>query len=449
MITFMFAIFSLHPYQGYTANIFTDIGTHQYRESIQFLYTRGIISGYSDGSFKPDQSISRAELLKIILEAGSGAIGNQNNCFTDVDNGWFTKYICYAKNQNIINGYSDGSFKPSQNITISESLKVALKTFAIEVDVSQGNNRYEPYFEFVHKNNIFSKYALRHNALMTRGQMAYLAHQLMLEKEGAISFDGQRDVASSGCGTTPPRIPPTSSVINGQVRHYITDIGDKYDKSTPIKLIFAFHGRTNPNTMVRTYYKVAQASKGNAIMVYPAWLPEEWPSRNRSNPRDKSYNLRDFALFDQLVEEFSKNYCINKDEIYVVGHSLGARFTNSLACARSDVIRAIGSVGGGTTINNCNGPTAAIIMHHPEDTLASFKSGLTARDQLLEQNSCGPETTPVGPEGGNCVEYTNCQSDAPVIRCPHSDSYEGSRYYTHTRPNFAGQAIWDFFQGLK
>jgi hypothetical protein len=87
MITFMFAIFSLHPYQGYTANIFTDIGTHQYRESIQFLYTRGIISGYSDGSFKPDQSISRAELLKIILEAGSGAIGNQNNCFTDVDNG--------------------------------------------------------------------------------------------------------------------------------------------------------------------------------------------------------------------------------------------------------------------------------------------------------------------------------------------------------------------------
>jgi hypothetical protein len=58
------------------------------------------------------------------------------------------------------------------------------------VDVSQGNNRYEPYFEFVHKNNIFSKYALRHNALMTRGQMAYLAHQLMLEKKGQLALTG-------------------------------------------------------------------------------------------------------------------------------------------------------------------------------------------------------------------------------------------------------------------
>jgi len=49
-------------------------------------------------------------------------------------------------------------------------------------------------------------------------------------------------------------------------------------------------------------------------------------------------------LFDQLLEEFEDKYCINKDQIFVVGHSLGAWFTNSLSCARGDVIRAIGSV---------------------------------------------------------------------------------------------------------
>ena len=76
------------------------------------------------------------------------------------------------------------------------------------------------------------------------------------------------------------------------------------------------------------------------------------------------------------------------DEIYVVGHSLGAWFTNSLACARGNVIRAIGSVGGGTTINDCSGPTAAIIMHNPKDRLSSFGEGLRARDQLLKQNHC-------------------------------------------------------------
>ena len=216
-----------------------------------------------------------------------------------------------------------------------------------------------------------------------------------------------------------------------------------------MKLIFAFHGRTNPNTMVRSYYKVEQASKGDAIIVYPSGLPEEGPSRNWSNPGDSKSKLRDFALFDQLLQEFSNNYCVNKDEVFVVGHSLGAWFTNSLSCARGNVIRAIGSVAGGTTINDCSGPTAAIIMHNPEDNLTPFREGETARDQLLKQNACGPETIPLNIADGNCVAYTQCQKDAPVIRCPYSDSYEHSTYYPHTWPNFAGQAIRDFFAAQK
>ena len=132
--------------------------------------------------------------------------------------------------------------------------------------------------------------------------------------------------------------------MNGLTRTYITVIGVEYDEDEPIPLIFAFHGRTNPNSIVRTYYKVEQATRGDAIMIYPAGLPEEGPSRSRSNPGDKASQLRDFQLFDQLVAEFGDQYCIDMDQIYVVGHSLGAWFTNSLACARGDVIRAIGSV---------------------------------------------------------------------------------------------------------
>jgi hypothetical protein len=51
-----------------------------------------------------------------------------------------------------------------------------------------------------------------------------------------------------------------------------------------MKLIFAFHGRTNPNTQVRTYYDIEEASRGNAIIIYPLGLPEEGPSRGWSNP---------------------------------------------------------------------------------------------------------------------------------------------------------------------
>jgi polyhydroxybutyrate depolymerase len=119
---------------------------------------------------------------------------------------------------------------------------------------------------------------------MTRGEMAYLVHQLMLEKDGSRQFTNQRDVASVGCGKEIPTTVPTSSVVNGIARHYITVIGNKYDKNTPMKIIFAFHGRTNPNTMVRTYYDIEKESHGDAIIIYPSGLPEEGPSRSWSSP---------------------------------------------------------------------------------------------------------------------------------------------------------------------
>ncbi len=96
---------------------------------------------------------------------------------------------------------------------------------------------------------------------MTRGQMAFLTHKLILKQEGSISFDNTREVKSLGCGKEPPRITPAASMVYGDIRNYISVVGKNYDKNTPTKLIIAFHGRTNPNTMVRTYYKVEQASK--------------------------------------------------------------------------------------------------------------------------------------------------------------------------------------------
>jgi polyhydroxybutyrate depolymerase len=174
-------------------------------------------------------------------------------------------------------------------------------------------------------------------------------------------------------------------------------------------------------------------------------LPEEWPTRSWNNPGDKPNNLRDYALFDTIVQTISDQYCIDRDEIYVVGHSLGWWFTNTLACARGDVIRAIWSVGGSSTKTVCSWPTSAIIMHHPDDNLASFAGGEWARNALLKQNQCWPETKPIWPEWWNCIEYTDCMGWSSVVWCPHSDSNENGRYYPHTWPDFAGQAIRDFF----
>lgn len=427
----------------------TDISTNQYRESIQYLYDHGIVEGYADGTFGPDRPIIRAEIMKIILESSiSDDLGLRENCFPDVHQEWFAKYVCYAKEYGMVRGYDDGTFQPMKSVIIAEGLKMGLESFAIGVEEAIGSSWYQPYVEFVHDNNIFSKYALLPTKNMTRGEMAYLTYKLMLYKEGNIQFNSIRDVTSVGCGKQPPSTAPTSSFVNGLERHYITVIGNNYSKDVPMKIIFAFHGRTNSNDQVERYYDIDEESKGNAIIIYPAGLPEEGPSRNRSSPWDKSSKLRDFALFDQVLEEFENNYCINKDEVFVVGHSLGAWFTNTLSCARGDVIRAIGSVWGGTTINTCNGPVAAMIMQNPADNLSSYAAWVTARDQLLRQNSCSTTTEPYG-SVGNCVIYTECQEDTTVVWCPYTDSYEHNGvYYPHMWPNYAGESIMNFFEGL-
>jgi len=430
--------------------IFADVEGHPYEESIEFLYNRGVVEGYPDGSFGPDREVNRAEIMKIILEASfEGDIGHRLNCFPDVRGDWFAKYVCLAKEEGIIDGYPDGTFKPAQNVNMAEALKMGIESFPVTVG-SASDPWYQKYIDFVHDNNIFSRYSVLPQKNMTRGEMAYLIHQLMLDKEGTKKFTGVHDSRSAGCGKTPPSPKITSVMLNGIQRNFITVIPSGYNKDTPLSFIFAPHGRTNSNAMVQGYYGLDKAAAGKAIIVYPSGLPEATSPRNWSDPGDPSDQLRDFALFDKVVETFEENYCIDEDRIYVVGHSLGAWFTNSLSCARGNVIRAIGSVGGGTTINNCTGPVAALVMHNPDDRLAPFSSGETARDQLISQNQCSLNTVASPPSGYNCVAYQNCNTIAPTIWCPHNDDtgYDGS-YYPHTWPDGAGSAIWQFFESLE
>ena len=112
--------------------IFTDVmSDHPNAEAIETLYFDGIINGYSDGSFKPENNINRAELMTIITTATDADFGGESygNCFSDVQDQWFAVYVCYAKAMGWVSGYSDGSYKPAQNVIKAESLKIVLEAF--------------------------------------------------------------------------------------------------------------------------------------------------------------------------------------------------------------------------------------------------------------------------------------------------------------------------------
>lgn len=118
------------------SEIFSDVFEgDQYAEAIEFLKDNAIIGGYPDGSFQPYGSLNRAELLKILVE-GAGITPSEemfSNCFSDVTDDWYAKYVCYAEAQGWVEGYSDGSFKPAQEVNKVEAIKMMLEVFDVDV----------------------------------------------------------------------------------------------------------------------------------------------------------------------------------------------------------------------------------------------------------------------------------------------------------------------------
>lgn len=114
---------------------FSDVpANHPYFKPIEFLRNENIINGYPDGTFKPAQVVNRAEALKIILGAKKTAIQEAaGGSFSDVASGeWFAKYIETAKSLGIVSGNPDGTFAPGRIVNKVEFLKMLLLTYEVK-----------------------------------------------------------------------------------------------------------------------------------------------------------------------------------------------------------------------------------------------------------------------------------------------------------------------------
>lgn len=117
------------------AGVFDDVsGDHLNYEAITVLHDRGMVKGYDSGKFKPDNKINRAEFLAIISNAVDADFGGKKlaDCFKDVQDQWFAVYACYAKENEWVKGYGDGSFGAGRNVTKAETIKMVFGAFDYE-----------------------------------------------------------------------------------------------------------------------------------------------------------------------------------------------------------------------------------------------------------------------------------------------------------------------------
>ena len=108
-------------------------------EVVDTLIELGVINGYTDGSFKPNDTVTRAEMAKMIYVLRTGnsdasAYNNDKTTFTDIKGHWAAGYIKYCQSLGIIAGVSATQFKPDANVTAQEAAKMLLVTLGYDAN---------------------------------------------------------------------------------------------------------------------------------------------------------------------------------------------------------------------------------------------------------------------------------------------------------------------------
>ena len=178
--------------------------THPNFQAIDFLQTRKVVGGKVAGDqvfFNPLQEINRAEAAKmIVLAAGVSMEKIINPQFGDVRrNDWFFPFVAAAAEEKIIRGFDDGSFRPAQTVSRAEAVKMTLLAFGAEIESADSDQEwFQPFFEFADNLNILTQKSPDQN--LTRAEMAEIlyrtrkvqknnfAEKYVFSGQGAASF---------------------------------------------------------------------------------------------------------------------------------------------------------------------------------------------------------------------------------------------------------------------
>jgi len=113
--------------------VLSDIAKHWAEANIKQLVDSGAIAGYPDGTFKPDKTITRAEFATVVVKAFELDSAN-GKVFADTANHWAKKYIATAAAAGIVNGYGDNKFGPDDLITREQMAVMIVKAAKLTGD---------------------------------------------------------------------------------------------------------------------------------------------------------------------------------------------------------------------------------------------------------------------------------------------------------------------------
>lgn len=221
------ALFSMIVSPALAVDYFDDLSSsHPNYEAIMALKDLGVIDGYPDDTFKPERDVNRVEALKIILLAAKIDIDSEatESRFTDTNVGvWYAPILNRAVALGIIQGYPDGSFKPEQTVNLAEALKIGQLSFDIDISGIEvpedpyadtpADSWYAKYVQFAKNNSLIdtdSNNKVYPGQAMSRAKLCEMIYRLMNLSAEAITPDENTSVS-----------PTTNMQLNVSIEKYI------------------------------------------------------------------------------------------------------------------------------------------------------------------------------------------------------------------------------------
>ena len=170
-------------------------------EGIEYLRNGHVLTGYEDGTFKPDNRLNRAEFAKLIANPFIMSNVRVNDCisenvdedsdtvyFPDVQrDAWYAPAVCVVRVSKIVNGYDDGTYKPNRTINVAEAMKMLASTFAFDTKTEPNDQWYMPYARALAERHAIPTSITNFSDPITRGEMAEILYRLKANRQDKSS----------------------------------------------------------------------------------------------------------------------------------------------------------------------------------------------------------------------------------------------------------------------
>jgi len=237
--------------------------------------------------------------------------------------------------------------------------------------------------------------------------------------------------------------------VNGVNRSYILRVPDSYNNANPYRLVVGYHWLSgnanqvasggNGGSTEKPFYGLWDLAQNSTIFVAPEGIDAGWANTNG----------RDLAFTDAFLSQVQSNLCIDKSRIFATGFSYGASMSNAVACARSNVFRAV-ALYSGAQLSGCDGGTSPVPYfgaHGISDSVLNISQGRSVRDRWVKNNGCTAQS-PLEPSRGSgthiCTSYQGCKTGYPVRWCAFDGDHNPTQKDSGQSNSWVPGEAWQF-----